>query len=108
MPNTPQEIISPMHTVIKLNHIGLMPYAYISTKGIITVLETIGGNNARKGFLRSRYVPKAPIKVATLPKIISGTRQPLIRLLMKQPMVSPGMAAGVNIGNIHNASEKRT
>ena len=49
----------------------------------------------------------APISVATAPKIISSGIPPASRLEMRQPMNSPGIAAGVNAGRTHSASEMR-
>jgi len=39
--------------------------------GMISVLDTIGGIGERYIYLRSRYVPMAPIRVARLPNIMS-------------------------------------
>ena len=73
------------------------------------VLAMMGGRGASHLFLsRSRYVPKAPIRVARLPKIMSNSIQPVMVLLMIHPRKSPGMAAGVNTGRMVRASEKRT
>ena len=49
----------------------------------------------------------APMSVAMVPKIISGSAQPVKILESRQPTVSPGMAAGVKKGRIVRASEKR-
>ena len=51
-------------------------------------------------------VSKAAIKVAAVPKTISNGLKDAI-LDIRQPIVRPGIAAGVNIGNTVKASEKR-
>ena len=56
---------------------------------------------------RSIYVPTAPIKVAILPKIMSGRIAPPRMFPIRHPTNSPGIAAGVNNGKIVRASEIR-
>ena len=69
----------------------------------------IGGSGARMRFwLRSFHVKKAPIKVARLPKMISGRIAPPKMLPIRHPTNNPGTAAGVKIGRIVSASEIRT
>lgn len=51
MPSIPQEIISPIPTVNIVSGSGkFTPYAYRRIKGMITVLDTIGGNGAQNLF----------------------------------------------------------
>ena len=52
----------------------------------------------------SRYVRIAAIRVAAVPNIISSILNDAI-FAIKQPMVTPGMAAGVKIGRIVSTSE---
>ena len=69
----------------------------------------MGGTGARNGCLfLSFHVKNAPIRVARLPKMTSGTAAPPKRLANKHPIKSPGTAAGVKAGRIVNASETRT
>ena len=49
-------------------------------------------------FLRSKYVPTAPISVAMLPNTISQITAPPSMLAMRQPINNPGIAAGVKYG----------
>ena len=55
-------------------------------------------------FLRSMYPNTAPISVAMLPNITSSMMPPPMRLAIRQPTNSPGIAAEVNIGRMHRAS----
>ena len=54
-----------------------------------------GGNVSTNLWFLNRYVPTAPINVARLPNIISGTRLPIRIFYKKQPIARPGIAAGV-------------
>ena len=49
----------------------------------------------------------APARVAALPIMISNTLAVVIIFDMRQPIVTPGIAAGVNIGSIQSASPSR-
>lgn len=72
------------------------------------VLAIMGGKVARILCFFRKYVPKAPSKVAILPKTTSHIAQPVRIFARTQPAKSPGIAAGVKIGRIVRASEKRT
>ena len=74
----------------------------------MTVLAAMGGIGANHFLLRSRKVPTAPMRLARVPKTISGRAQPVTILEIRHPMVMPGMAAGVKNGKMVSASEKRT
>ena len=74
----------------------------------MTVLAKMGGRQASQRFFRSSRVPTAPSRVARLPKITSQTTQPDRMLDSRQPMNSPGTAAGKKQGRMVSASEKRT
>jgi len=56
---------------------------------------------------RRAKVPIAPISVARLPKTRSYGNAPVIKLDSRQPINSPGIAAGVKYGRIVNASDIR-
>lgn len=58
--------------------------------------------------LRSRRVKIAPINVAIEPKIMSTIMLPVNKFDNRHPMASPGIAAGVNIGSMQSASERRS
>lgn len=108
-PRIPQERISPIPTVnIKYGIVPSAPYAKDSTKGIINVFARIGGITARKRFPLSNLVPIAPKRVARLPKITSQTTAPARMFDKRHPTKRPGIAAGVKIGKIQSASEKRS
>ena len=102
IPSTPQEIISPIPTVSIINGIGSgTPYPYAKTNGTTIVLAMIGGSGARKElFLRRVYVKQAAIRVAKLPKIISGMIAPPNIFPIRQPINNPGIAAGVKNGRM--------
>jgi len=53
-----------------------------------------------------KYVSSAAISVADVPKIISSGLNDAI-FAIKHPIVSPGIAAEVNIGSIVSTSETR-
>ncbi len=80
---------------ISLKITGGTPYAYLSTNGTISILDITGGRVSANLWFLKRYVPTAPINVARLPNIISGTRLPISILDRKQPINRPGTAAGV-------------
>lgn len=71
----------------------------------MSIFATIGGMLINHLFLRSRYVPTAPISVAILPNTISHTTPPANMFEIMQPISSPGIAAGVNAGRMQRASE---
>ena len=48
------------------------------------------------------------MRVASVPKMMSGTTAPPAMLPIRHPMNSPGMAAGVNTGKMVRASATRT
>ena len=77
-------------------------------KGIITVFDKIGGNRASIGRFLSKYVPTAPIRVATAPNTTSHTTHPVIKFASKQPIASPGIADGVNTAKMQSTSDNRT
>ena len=58
-------------------------------------------------FLR-KYVPKAPISVARLPKMMSQMTHPFIIFEIRHHTNNPGIAAGVKIGRMQSASENLT
>ena len=72
------------------------------------VLAAIGGSGASHGNRRSAQVRTAPISVAAVPKMMSSMAQPVSQLLSRQPIVSPGMAAGVKKGRMVSASDSLT
>ena len=73
------------------------------------VFAKIGEIGPRKGCIFPNFlVPTAPIRVARLPKIISGRIQPDSTFPIRQPINNPGMAAGEKIGRMVKASAKRT
>ena len=72
------------------------------------MFASIGGSGTSHFFLFKRYVPTAPISVATLPKITSQITPPAIMFEIRHPIKSPGIAAGVNAGRIVSASENLT
>ena len=73
------------------------------------ILLSIGGSSARNfGFaFRRSLVPTAPMNVASVPKMISGSAAPDSRLNRKHPIVTPGIPATVNTGRTHSASPTR-
>ena len=71
----------------------------------MTALERTVGRGTSHRFFRSRYPPTAPMRVARLPKITSTGMAPPSRFPRTQPTNRPGMAAGVNMGRMVNASE---
>ena len=82
-----------------------MEYANIKTKGMITALLMIVGRGTSKGCFLKTYPMVTPNKVARLPKITSQIMAPVKKFEIKQPANNPGIAAGVNIGNIQRHSE---
>lgn len=68
----------------------------------------MGGSAHSQRFFRRAQLPTAPRNVARVPKMISGSAHPVSVLLRRQPIVRPGIAAGVKKGRIVSASEKRT
>ena len=74
----------------------------------MNVLASIGGRVAMILCFLRKYVPKAPIKVARLPKITSHNAHPVRTFASTQPIKRPGIAAGVKIGRIVRASENLT
>ena len=89
-PSIPQEITSPAPTVSMRNGMpSAIPYAYVRTKGTIIVLDMMGGRGDKNfKFLLPVFlkripmyqVPRAPIKVAKVPKIISKILLPIMSL----------------------------
>ena len=76
--------------------------------GTSRVLARIGGMVESKGFLLSRYVPTAPMSVASVPRTISYTPNgEKKKLVKKQPIVSPGIASGKIIGSRTRISDMR-
>lgn len=110
IPIIPQDITSPIPTVsIKNGSPFVIPYAYVSIRGIMTVLLKIGGmGDSHAGLFLSILVKTAPMRVARLPKITSHTAAPVSRFEMIQPTNSPGTAAPVKYGRMQRASENRT
>lgn len=109
MPRPYMERTSPIPTVSIMKGIAsVAPYPKARMKGTINALDSTGGNAASHLFLRSQYVPRAPISVAMGPQIMSRTTADPNKLARKQPRVTPGMAAGVKTGSRHSASENRT
>ena len=83
------------------------------SKPIIMAFIITGGKKAKIGMplnlmSRSIYVKNAAARVAKVPKTISGmlSVEPIFEI--KQPMVSPGIAAGVKTGKIVSTSEIRS
>ena len=74
----------------------------------MTVLATIGGIGAKYLYFLSAYVPSAPISVASVPKTMSCHIAPNKRFEQRQPIVSPGIAAAVKMGNMQSISENLT
>ena len=69
---------------------------------------SIGGKEASHShFLPITIVPRAPKRVATDPKRISGGNAPKAKLEIKHPMNNPGTAAGVREGSTVSASDNR-
>ena len=61
-----------------------------------------------KGFLRNKYVPTAPMSVASVPRTISNTPNgEKKKLVKKQPIVSPGIASGKMRGSKTKISDMR-
>ena len=76
--------------------------------GMSRVLARIGGMVESKGFLLSRYVPTAPMSVASVPRTISNTPNgEKKKLVKKQPIVSPGIASGKMRGSKTKISDMR-
>lgn len=69
------------------------------------MFERIGGRVANTLFFLNRCVNMAPMRVARLPRIISHKTQPVKIFASKHPINRPGMAYGVKMGNIVNASD---
>ena len=65
----------------------------------------MGDSSAAIVCLRSRRVKIAPINVAIEPNIISIMMLQVNKFDSRQPIANPGIAAGVNIGSMHSASE---
>ncbi len=108
VPRTPAEINSPINIVMtKKITLSSSINIYFSTKGIITVLETIVGRGDNHLYFRRRYAPTAPISVANEPKMISITFPEVRRFARAQPRVTPGIAADVKQGRMQSASEIR-
>lgn len=74
----------------------------------MNVFAIIGGMVAMIWCFLRKYVPNAPSNVARLPKTTSHKAQPVRTLARIQPIKSPGIAAGVKIGRMVNASENLT
>ncbi len=76
--------------------------------GMRSVFAIIGGSVASNGRLRSRYVPIAPSKVASVPNSISnipnGEKKKFVK---KHPTDRPTMASGNIIGSSASISEMR-
>ena len=72
------------------------------------MFEIIGGDVARILCFFRKNVPNAPTKVARLPKTTSHKAQPVRMFARRQPIKSPGIAAGVKMGRIVKASENLT
>ncbi len=103
-----QERTSPAKIVAKKKYIPPSEgYTKASIKGRIKVFASTGGIDARYGFFESFDVKKAPIKVARLPKIISGKAAPVTMFEIRHPKKRPGIADGKKAGRTHNASENR-
>ena len=62
----------------------------------------------RNLFFLSIYVPIAPISVARVPKIISGSAPPKKMFEIRHPITTPGTAAGVKKGRTVRHSENLT
>ena len=76
--------------------------------GTSKVFATIGGRVARKGLRRKRYVPIAPMSVASVPRTMSNTpKGEKKKFVKKQPIVSPGIASGKIIGSRTRISDIR-
>ena len=101
--------ISPIPTVPIRNGIGSgSPYPYFSTHGITRAFNTTGGTDARYLLLfRSIHVRYAATRVVRLPAITSSIIPPPSMLAIRQPMNSPGIAAGVKNGSTVRASATR-
>lgn len=97
VPNTPQEMTSPIPTVrTKYGNISHPPIPeIISTHGMISAFETIVGIEARYGNFFMKNATKAPIRVANVPKIISYIVPPQRIFETRHPIVNPGTAANV-------------
>lgn len=82
------------------------------SKPIIIALTITGGNIAKSGIPLNfislkQYVKNAAASVARVPKTISiALNEPMFEI--KQPIVRPGIAAGVKIGRIVKTSEMRS
>ena len=84
---------------------GTIPVA-CSGETVSVLASTVGSGTSQAKRLKRR-APSAPSRVAKVPKITSCQMQPVIRLEIRQPTVSPGIAAGVKNGSTHSASETR-
>lgn len=121
-PRPTPAINSPAPTVsVKNQMASVSPYTKRRTHGTMIIFARRlgkGMRNLRNSDLRLPlhfltplpiiYAPSAPIRVARAPKRISNGRQPVRRFAIAHPMNRPGMAAGVNNGKMHSASEIRT
>lgn len=122
-PSPPQHTISPTKTEKANSGIDSgISDIFAITNGMMIVFAAIGGSGAshaprdmppgrvREVFFpsfRRAKVPIAPISVARLPKTRSYGNAPVIKLDSRQPINSPGIAAGVKYGRIVNASDTR-
>ena len=71
------------------------------------VLAKIGEMGPKRGWIFPSFlVPTAPIRVARLPKIMSGKIPPDNILPIKQPIKTPGMAAEEKMGRSHRIEIK--
>lgn len=84
---------------------SVVPYAYFNTNGIIAVLAIIGGRGISQRYLRRKYVPIVPMRVAKEPNTMSRIDAPIKKFASKQPMDNPGIAVAVNAGKIQRHSE---
>ena len=76
--------------------------------GTSKVFATIGGRVARKGLRRKRYVPIAPMSVASVPRTMSNTpKGEKKKFVKKQPIASPGIASGKMRGSNTSISDTR-
>ena len=107
-PIIPTEIISPRPTLATMNGIrSLLPYAKRNTHGTMTAFEIIGGRHTRYGHLRSLYERIAPMRVASVPNIISIQCAPRMMFDIRHPTVTPGTAERVKNGKTVSASDMR-
>ncbi len=93
-----------------------MPKAYFNIGGRIrTFAATVGNGISHSSLPESRlaaaairYEHKAPIRVASEPKIISKTAQLVSKFDKIQPTQSPATASGKNAGRTQSISERRS